>query len=184
MKKKKKKKSYLLEWKKRIFLVKDSLHCKVVKLYRRLFQFSQGNKIYRYWLIPVYHFGNTQYIYIYMYVFIYLLIFMFINIEFKIHIFYKSKYQPKYIYQYISLNNIFLYKKIQKFFFFNFCIVSVETPILDEISEICHVKSSTTQYFFSPNKFQRITSMKYFASTTSTYAVLTSLIHYPLRNKN
>ena len=61
-----KKKSYLLEWKKRIFLVKDSLHCKVVKLYQRLFQFSQGNKIYRYWLIPVYHFGNTQYIYIYV----------------------------------------------------------------------------------------------------------------------
>ena len=70
-KKKKKKKRYLLEWKKRILLVKDRLHCKGVKLYRRLFQFSQGNKIYRYLLILVYHFGNTRYIYICMFVFIY-----------------------------------------------------------------------------------------------------------------
>ena len=48
----KKKKTYLLEWKERIFIVKevmyDCIHYIEVKLYQRLFQFGQGNKIYQY----------------------------------------------------------------------------------------------------------------------------------------
>ena len=56
--------------------------------------------------VPLFTHTHTH-THIYMFVFIYLckneLIFMFISKKFKIHIFYK----PKYINQYISLNNIF-----------------------------------------------------------------------------
>ena len=95
-----------------------------------------------------------------MYVCIYLLIFMFINIEFKIHIFYKSKYQPKYMYQYISLNNIFLYKKIQIFYFIFsiFLLYRLKHQYQTKYPKYAMYKAVQPSIFFPPNKFQRITS--------------------------
>ena len=71
--------------------------------YWRLFFFfflGFGNKIFWYQIIPIYRFRiTTIYIYLFIYESMNLLIFMFmfINIKFKIHIFYESKYYPKYI---------------------------------------------------------------------------------------
>ena len=132
-----------------------------------LSQFGQENEIsvsvdtglpfrdYRYLYISLH-----KYIYIYICIFyerMNLLIFIFINKKFKVHIFYKSKYQLKYINQSIRLN-----KKILIIFF----IVPTEMLILASTTEIGPYNLNCFGTFWRNTNL--MASMVYFLDTDNT----------------